>query len=93
MKKQLLLLAATFFMALQLMAQVSINTDGSQPDSSAMLEVKSTTKGFLPPRMTTEQMNGIVTPPEGLMVYNTSANALYWFNGSTWKKFNEFTFT
>jgi hypothetical protein len=43
--------------------------------------------------MTTELMNGIVTPPEGLLVSNTSANSLYWFNGVTWKRFNEFSYT
>ncbi|MCX6276619.1 MAG: hypothetical protein NT004_00810, partial [Bacteroidetes bacterium] len=93
MKKRLLLFAAMFIVAAQLMAQVSINSDGSQPDSSAMLEVKSTAKGFLPPRMTAEQMNNIISPHEGLLVYNISVNSLYWFDGSTWKRFNEFSFT
>ena len=74
-------------------AQVAINADGSGPDPSAMLDVKSTDRGFLPPRMTTEQMNSIVTPLEGLLVYNTSVNSLYWFNGTTWKRFNEFSYT
>jgi hypothetical protein len=51
----------SFFIALlllancALLAQVSINTDNSTPDVSAMLDVKSTIKGFLPPRMTTTQ--------------------------------------
>jgi hypothetical protein len=74
-------------------AQVGINSDNSGPDPSAMLDVKSTEKGFLPPRMTTGQMNSIITPLEGLLVYNTSVNSLFWFNGITWKRFNEFSFT
>ncbi len=74
-------------------SQVGINADNSEPDPSAMLDVKSTTKGFLPPRMTTDQMNGIVSPPDGLLVYNTTVGSLYWFNGSLWKKFNDCTFT
>lgn len=74
-------------------AQVSINTDGSEPNPSAMLEVKSIDKGFLPPRMTTEQMNGIVSPIAGLLVYNTLVNALYWFDGANWQRFNEFNYT
>ena len=86
-------MTATFIVVMQLMAQVSINSDGSQPDSSAMLEVKSTAKGFLPPRMTAEQMNNIISPREGLLVYNISVNSLYWFDGSTWKRFNEFSYT
>jgi hypothetical protein len=59
------------------------------PDNSAMLDVKSTTRGFLPPRMTTEQMNSILTPSQGLLVYNITVNSLFWFNGSIWKQFNE----
>jgi hypothetical protein len=43
--------------------------------------------------MTNEQMNSIVMPLEGLLVYNTSVNSLFWFNGTTWKRFNEFSFT
>ncbi|MEI8049736.1 MAG: hypothetical protein WCI92_20360 [Bacteroidota bacterium] len=70
-----------------LFAQVGINTNNDPPNSAAMLDVQSTDKGFLPPRMTTEQMNSIVTPPAGLLVYNTAVNALFWFNGSTWKRF------
>ncbi len=70
-------------------AQVGINNDNSNPDNSAMLDVKSTTKGFLPPRMTTSQMNSVVVPSNGLIVYNTTVNALYWFDGSNWRKFNE----
>jgi hypothetical protein len=73
--------------------QVSISTDNGGPDPSAMLDVKSTDRGFLPPRMTTEQMNSIITPLEGLLVYNISVNSLYWFNGTTWKRFNEFSFS
>ena len=49
--------------------QVGINRDGSQPDPSAILDAKSTEKGFLPPRMSNAQMNAINNPAEGLMVY------------------------
>jgi hypothetical protein len=79
------LLSATF----DLFSQVGINTDGSNADPAAMLDVKSTSKGVLPPRMTTAQMNSIITPPAGLLVYNISVNSLYWYNGSLWKKFSE----
>ena len=74
---------------LSVFAQVGINTDNSTPDPSAMLDVKSTSRGFLPPRMTAVEMNAIVTPSQGLLVYNTTVNSLFWFNGVTWKQFNE----
>lgn len=55
-------------------AQVGINADNSQPDSSAMLDVKSTEKGLLPPRMTYDQMNAIPSPENGLIVFCTNCN-------------------
>ena len=45
-------------------------------DSSAILEVDSTTKGFLPPRVTTAQRNAISSPSEGLVVYNTDTDRI-----------------
>ena len=64
---------------------VGINSDGSPADSSAMLDVKSTNKGFLIPRMTSGQRGSIVSPTAGLMVYQTDAPAgFYYFNGTAW---------
>jgi len=56
----------------------------SAPVASALLEMVSTTKGFLPPRMTTTQKNAIATPASGLVVYDTTTNKLCCYNGSTW---------
>ena len=64
---------------------VGINTN--TPDTSAQLDVKSTTKGFLPPRMTTTQRNAIATPAAGLIVYDTTENKHYGYNGTTWNAF------
>ena len=49
---------------------------GASLDNSAILEAYSTTKGFLPPRMTTAQKNAISTPAAGLVVYDTDLNKL-----------------
>lgn len=65
-------------------AQAGINTDGSTPDNSAMLDLKSTEKGFLPPRMTTAQRNAIESPAEGLVIYNTDNKEIELFNGIIW---------
>ncbi|MGE3799751.1 MAG: hypothetical protein AB7H80_01890 [Candidatus Kapaibacterium sp.] len=48
----------------------SIAIGGLLPDPAAMLDVQSTTKGFLMPRMTSVQRDGVANPPEGLMIYN-----------------------
>lgn len=55
------------------------------PAASAALDITSTTKGFLAPRMTTTQRNAIASPATGLQVYNTSLNKLNFYNGTSWR--------
>ena len=68
------------------MAQgVSYNTTGAPADASAMLDVQSTSKGVLVPRMTTAQKAAIATPATGLMVFQTDGTAgYYYYSGSAW---------
>ncbi|MFH1120707.1 MAG: hypothetical protein V1775_12870 [Bacteroidota bacterium] len=87
MKTQFCLVLALLLMILndQNFAQgVSINTDNSNPDASAMLDVKSTTKGLLIPSMTTNQRNAIVSPAEGLIIYNTTTSAINQRQNGAW---------
>jgi hypothetical protein len=63
-------------------AQVGIGT--TSPDASAQLELQSTAKGFLPPRMTTNERNLIDTPAEGLVIYNATTKRLNLFNATQW---------
>ena len=66
-------------------AQVAINTDNSNPDASAMLDVKSTDKGLLLPRMTQAQRTAITTPASGLLVYQTdNPSGFYYYSGAGW---------
>lgn len=60
-------------------AQVGIGT--SSPNATAELDVSSTTKGFLPPRMTTTQRNAISSPAVGLVIFNTTTNCLNFYVG------------
>jgi hypothetical protein len=69
---------------LQASAGVSIATSVTNPDTSAQLDIASTTKGFLPPRMTTTEKNAISSPAAGLVVYDNTTNKLCCYNGSTW---------
>jgi hypothetical protein len=62
---------------------VGINT--ATPDASAMLDISSTTQGFLPPRMTTAQIVAIENPDAGLMVYNTDMRCLMFYNNTAFK--------
>jgi hypothetical protein len=64
---------------------VAINNDASLPNSSAMLDIKSSTKGLLIPRMTLAQRGAISLPAIGLLVYQTDvAQGFYYFNGTIW---------
>ncbi|MDR2009889.1 MAG: hypothetical protein LBQ22_05360 [Bacteroidales bacterium] len=75
-------------------SQVAINTNGSNPDSSAMLDIQSDSKGVLIPRVTLTSNTDQVTiedPAEGLLVYNTGDNEnfeikgfVFW-NGKEWR--------
>jgi len=68
-----------------IMAQVAVNTDGSIPSTSAMLDVSSTDKGILIPRMTEADRDLIGSLVEGLMIYQTDGTAgFYFYNGTAW---------
>ena len=67
-----------------LIAQVAVNTDGSSADSSAILDLKSTSRGFLAPRMTEEQRDAISSPAEGLIIFNTTTNGLNFYAAGYW---------
>lgn len=63
-------------------AQIGIGT--TSPDASAALEVSATDKGFLMPRMTTVQREGIASPAEGLMVFDTDTDSQWTYFGGAW---------
>lgn len=64
---------------------ILINSDGGTPDTSAILELRSTEKGFLTPRMEASDRLGISSPAEGLMVYQTNGTkGFYYYNGTGW---------
>ena len=76
---------ATLF---QVSAQVAITQpDSSFPaHSSAMLDVRSTTRGFLPPRMTSSQRKGIASPANGLLTFDATTNSIWTFKTGGWKE-------
>src|SRR4051812_29017605 len=63
--------------------RVGIGT--TSPNGSSLLEIKSTTKGFLAPRMTLTQRNAIGAPAVGLLIYQTNSTpGFYYYGGSGW---------
>ena len=63
-------------------AQVGVGTE--TPDTTAILEVSSTEKGILFPRMATSQREAITSPATGLHVYDTETKSLWFYNGGSW---------
>lgn len=78
--------AMTIALSHSVIAQVSISTNGDEPDSSAMLETRSITKSFLPPRMTKEERDDITTPANGLVIFNTTSKCLNFYADGFWYK-------
>lgn len=78
----ILMLSLCFLTSLQ--AQVAINETNNSPAASAMLDIESTDKGLLAPRMTTAQRTAIASPATGLLVYDNDTNSFWYYNGTTW---------
>jgi hypothetical protein len=91
-----LLVSIFLFSSIFAFSQVGISSDGSLPDPSAMLEIKSSVKGFLPPRVALTSIHvpePVVSPVTGLHVFNTSTAGMppdnvlpgdYYWNGTQW---------
>ncbi len=73
-----------YLLAVPASAQLGINSTNAAADASAIVDISSTTKGFLPPRMTTDQRKAIASPAEGLVVYNTDHQSIEVYNGEVW---------
>lgn len=76
------LFAVFLLLAGQVFAQVGIGI--LTPDTSAILHLESTDRGFLLPRMTTAQRTTITTPADGLMIYNIEDSVVQYWNGMCW---------
>ena len=83
MKKILLFLAATAMVYFSNAQNVGIGT--ANPDLKALLDISSTTKGVLFPRMTSIQRTNITAPPNGLVVYDMDKSELYHYDGVAWR--------
>jgi hypothetical protein len=86
MKKNVLTLLVIATFSITSFAQIGVNSDNSAPDASAQLDIKSTDKGLLIPRLTTAQRNAIPTPAIGLMVFDTDLQEIFINNSDGWKQ-------
>ena len=85
----LFIINSTFFIKAN--AQIAVNTDGSDPDASAILDIKSTTSGFLVPRLTTTQRNNMPNKVEGLIVYDTDLQSYMLYDNLGWFNFRNYS--
>ena len=79
-KTFLLLLTSLAYSCISFSQNVGIGT--LTPNSSAQLDITSTNKGVLIPRMTTTQRNAITSPAKGLMVFDSTATSLWYYDGT-----------
>ena len=63
---------------------ITVGVNNTTPNAASLLDLTSTTKGFLPPRMTNGERDAIPSPPAGLVIYSTTENCLHFFNGTNW---------
>jgi hypothetical protein len=87
MKKYFLFSLIILISGLSTTAQVGISATNTPPNASAMLDVSSTNKGVLIPRMNTAQKNAIPNKAEGLMVYDSDAKQFSYWTGTLWVNF------
>jgi len=71
--------------------QIGIGT--TSPNTSAILDIVSSTTGILIPRLTTSQRNSISLPAQGLLIFNTSSNSFEYYDGTGWQTITTATAT
>lgn len=79
--KKLVVTLIIFSLSLSVISQVGINNTGSAPLESAMLDVSSSDKGMLVPRMSSSNRTSITSPANGLLVYDTDSSRFYYYDG------------
>ena len=83
MKKYIFLIVATCGLVLSSQAQIGYGTNN--PDPRAVIELNSSDKAFYLPRLTTTQLNAQTGWKEGMMVYNTDSNCVYFRGDTDWE--------
>src|ERR1035437_6928349 len=85
LSREILCLFIVLFFSQVHAQNIGINSTGAPPSNSAMLDVKSTSKGILFPRMTTVQRNLILAPDTSLVIFNTTTQCFEFYTGAAWQ--------
>lgn len=86
--KKIISISITCIITASSIAQNTVGIGTSSPNSSAALDISSTTKGLLIPRMTGIQRTAIATPATGLLVFDTDTKTIWTYDGTAWKNLN-----
>jgi trimeric autotransporter adhesin len=84
--KKIFLLAGLFILFSTLLVAQPVGIHTTTPDSSAILDVKSSTKGMLIPRTSSTSRLAIINPVKGFMLYVTTTNSFWFHNGADWNE-------
>lgn len=82
--KSIFIVIVIFLGTVNIFAQVGIGT--TSPDTTSMLDIQSTTKGVLIPRMLSGERTSIASPANGLLVFDTTSNSFWFYNIDAWKE-------
>lgn len=82
--KKLILIILLVGTTIYSQGQEAIGINNDNPHASAILDITSTERGVLIPRMTTGERDAISSPANGLLIYNTTTTSFWFYNGSTW---------
>ncbi|MEP7106746.1 MAG: FG-GAP repeat protein [Ferruginibacter sp.] len=85
MKKLIFIIWILFCNTISYSQSIGINESGIAPHPSALLDIKSTAKGLLIPRMSTAQRKAIPGPAAGLLVFDLDKSTIYLFDGEKWQ--------
>jgi trimeric autotransporter adhesin len=84
--KKIFLATIVFFFFHSLIRAQSVGINTTTPHASAILDIKSSTKGMLIPRTSSASRIAIVNPAKGLVIYDTTTSSVWFHNGSTWSQ-------
>jgi len=80
----IIILSGAIFNTSSKAQNVGINSTGATPNNSAMLDVASSTKGMLIPRMTGTEKYAVASPATGLLIFQTDTVGFWYYNGTNW---------
>lgn len=83
-----IILTTSLLVAVIVIQAQSVGIGTTTPSNSAQLDITSTSKGILIPRLSTTQRDAIATPANGLMIYNSTTKQYNFFNGIKWQNVN-----